>query len=100
MGPEKSFVLKFCHGVPVPLWHIPHPALGIIPLFDGDGIVKTLPKDPVRRFCVIRRSHLKILQRTDHGFSGGVKQGFLVGAVINEKTVIHVPGAEMAAKDR
>ena len=94
---EIGCVLKFRHGIPVALGHIAHPQLGIFPFFDGNGVVKSLPQQPVVGLRFIRRSHLKICQRTDHGLSGGIEQRLVVGAVVNEKFFVLIAGAEVTA---
>lgn len=53
---EIGCVLKFRHGIPVALGHIAHPQLGIFPFFDGNGVVKPLPQQPVVGLRFIRRS--------------------------------------------
>ena len=91
--------MKLRHSAPIPLGHIAHAEPGVFTLLDGDGVVKTLPQQPVIGLCFIRWSHLKIDQRADDSFSGGVKQGFMVGAVVNEEFFILIPGAEVTSKD-
>ena len=49
-------------------------------------------------FRFIRLGHLEVLQRADHGAAGGIKEGFFVGAVKNEKGFVLIPGAEVAAQ--
>ena len=50
--------------------------------------------------CFVRRRHLKMLQRPDDRFSVGVKQGFPVGTVIEEKLFTLVAGAKVAPQQR
>ena len=49
-------------------------------------------------FRFIRPGHLEVLQRADHGAAGGIKEGFFVGAVKNEKGFVLIPGAEVTAQ--
>ena len=95
---EPIVIPEFRHGVPVALGHLGLAAPGIIPLFDGDGIVESLPEQTVIGLFFVRRRHVKILQRTDDGFAGGIEQGFFVGTIVDEEAFVHVSGAEMAAQ--
>ena len=99
MSPEIGVILKLCHGVPVPFRHISHPALRVVPLFDGNRVIEPFPQNAISSFRFIRRSHLKILQGANHRFTGGIEQGFFVRTVVDEKCVVHIPGAKMAAQD-
>ena len=97
---EIAFVLELRHGPPVPLGHICHPTPGIVPLFNGDGIVKPLPENAVIGFRLIRWGHLEVLQGPDDSLAGGIEQRLPVGAVIEEEPFVLIPGAKMAPQDR
>ena len=98
MGLEIVLALELRHGAPVPLGHVRHPAAGVVPLLDGDGVVKPFPEDTVIGLPLIRRRHLEVLQRADDRLAGGVKQGFLVGTVVEEESFVLLPGAEVASQ--
>ena len=98
MNFKMVFILKFRHGIPIPLRHIGHPASGIFPFPDGDGIIKAFPQQTVSGFCFIRRRHPEILQRAEYGFAGGIKKSLFVGAVIDEEGFALIAGTKMAAQ--
>ena len=90
--------LKLRHGVPVPLGHVGHAAAGVLPLPDGDGVVKPLPELPVGGLRLVRRRHLKVLQREDHSFSVGIEQCLPVGAVVEDEPLLGIPAAEVGTE--
>lgn len=90
--------LELRHLVPITLGHVGHPAPGILPLPDGHGVVKPLPQRPVTGLGLVRRRHLKVLQRADHRLAAGIKQGLLMGPVIEEKGLPLIAGTEVAAQ--
>ena len=47
---------------------------------------------------LVRRGHLKVRQGPDDRLAGNVKQGLLVGAVIEEKPLVVEPGGEVPAQ--
>ena len=96
---EIGFVLKFRHGIPVAFGHLRLLAFRIIALLDGDGIIKPLPKNAVIGFRFVGRGHLERLQGADDCLPGSVEQRLLVGAVIDEKCLLPVTGAEMAPQN-
>ena len=94
---EIVFALKFRHGTPIAFWHLCHAAFGVAALFDGNGVIESLPQDAVVGLCLIRGRHLKILQGANSSLSGGIKQSLFIGAVIDKKPFVHIPRAEVAA---
>ena len=99
MGLEILLPLELCHGAPVALWHLGHPAFGIVALLDGNGVIKALPEKPVASLSLIRRGHLEVLQRADNGLARSIKQRLFVGAVIDEEGLVLVAGAEVAPQE-
>ena len=91
--------MKLRHSAPIPLGHIAHAELGIFPLLDSDGVIEALPQQPVIGLRFIRRCHLEISQRADDSLSCGIKQGFMVGAVVDEEFFVLIPGAEVASEN-
>jgi len=43
---------------------------------------------------------LEVLQGPDHSLPGGVKEGFMVGAVVEEEGFVQISGAEMPGQQR
>ena len=76
-----------------------HSQFRIFPLPNSYGVIKTLPKQPVGGLRLVRRRHLKVRQRANDGLAGGVKQRLVVGAVINEKFLVLIAGAEVAPQN-
>ena len=76
-----------------------HSQFRIFPLTNSYGVIKPLPKQPIGGLCFIRRRHLKVRQRANDGLASGVEQRLVVGAVINEKLLILVAGAEVAPQN-
>ena len=74
--------LKFRHGIPVPHGHLSPAAGGIVPLPNGNRIVKPLPKQAIMGLLLIWGCHLKLLQRSDHRLAAGVEQCLSMGPVI------------------
>ena len=99
MGLKVVRILKFRHGAPVALWHLGHPAFGIVALLDANGVIKALPEKPVASLSLIRRGHLEVLQRADNGLARSIKQRLFVGAVIDEEGLVLVAGAEVAPQE-
>ena len=87
--------LEFRHGIPVAHGHLGPAAGGIVPLPNGNGIVKPLPKQTITGFLRIRRRHLKLLQRLDHRLSAGMEQRLAMGPVIQEEGVVRVAGTKV-----
>jgi len=76
-----------------------HSQFRIFPLPNSYGVIKTLPKQPVGGLRLVRRCHLKVRQRADDGLASGVEQRLVVGAVINEKSLVLIAGAEVAPQN-
>ena len=87
--------LKFRHGIPVPHGHLGPAAGGIVPLPNGNRIVKPLPKQAIVCLLFIRRRHLEVLQRPDHCLAARMKQRLAVGPIIQEKGVIRIAGTKV-----
>jgi hypothetical protein len=95
---KVRFILEFCHGVPIPFRHIVHPQTWIFPLLDGNGIIEAFPKETVVGLTLVRWSHLEALDRANDCFPASIKQCFFVGAVIDKKRILTIPGTKMSAK--
>ena len=91
-------ILELCHGAPIPLWHLGHAAAGILTLPDGDGVVKPLPQQPVAGLCLVGWRHPEVVQRADQGLSLLVEQRLVMGAVVEEESLVPVAVAEVAAQ--
>ena len=99
-GPEIIGLLELRHGPPIALRHVGHAETGIFPLPNGYCVIKPLPEKAVTGFRLVRRGHLEIRQGPDDRLTAGVKQGFFVGAVVEEKGLVVHPGLEVAAQHR
>ena len=75
-----------------------HAALGVVPAFDGDGVVKPPPQPPVVQFLLPRLLQVKFRQGNDGPPARLVKQGLFVGAVVEHKGLPAVPGTEVGAQ--
>ena len=76
-----------------------HSQFRIFPLTNSYGVIKPLPKQPIGGLCFIRWRHLKVRQRANDGLASGVKQSLVVGAVVNEKLLVLIAGAEVAPQN-
>jgi len=76
-----------------------HAAFGILAFPDGDGIVKSFPKQTIPGFFGVRRGHGEVLQRDDGAFPFGIEQGLAVRAVIYEKSFVLIPLTEVEPQD-
>ena len=49
---------------------------------------------------LIRRRHLKLLQRSDHRLAAGVEQCLAMGPVIQEKGIVRIAGTKVTPQQR
>ena len=77
-----------------------HPQAGILPLPDGDGVIKPLPQRPIAGLGLVGTGHLEVLQGQDFRPPIGVKQGLPVGAVVEKEPLVLVTAAKVTAQQR
>ena len=77
-GVEIGFVLKFGHGLPVPLGHMGAAQLGVVALLDLNGVIKPFPESPVLGLILRGRGHFEFLHGYNGLLAGPVDQGLSV----------------------
>ena len=92
------FTLKFSHISPVSLGHVCHAAFGVVSSLDGDGIVKSPPHLAVQLLLSPSRGEVELFHGENGPLSRGMDQGLPVHLVVQQKSLLGIPAAEVGAQ--